>query len=105
MPLKSYGRRTYKVSVESIAGFVSHGVDKRLIVLVRPFKSSGAEDELEEDGDEGDGVGVRADTSVVVLSRGIRHVGLVVFRVKVFAIPAGRKVNLGTNAVFANTIG
>ena len=102
---RSQGRRTYKVSVESIASSVSHRVDKRLVVLVRPLESSGAEDELEEDGDEGNWVGVRADTAVVVVAHGIRHVGLVVFRIEIFAIPAGRKVDLGTNAIFANTVG
>ena len=97
--------RTYKVSVEPIAGSVSHRVNKRLLGLVRPFESSCAEDELEKDGDEWDGVGVRADAGVVVLSHGIGHVGLVVFRIEVLAIPAGRKVHLGTNAIFANTVG
>lgn len=58
-----------EVAVEAVASGVAHGVDEVLVVGVR----GGVVEELVEDGEDGDGVGGRADATVVVADSRVGH--------------------------------
>jgi len=83
-----------EISVVSKAGGVAVGIDELQIGVV-----SGLEIELEEDREDGLGVGRWAHSKVEVTDGGIGNVALVVGGIYIDAVPARREVNLGANLV------
>jgi len=55
--------------------------------------------ELKENGEDGNRVRFRADTTVIITKRRVSHMTLVIRRVHVYTIPAGREVDLSSQLV------
>lgn len=91
-----------EIAVHSVAGWVTHGEDERLARAVpHVCELVGVVKDLEKEGDEVDGVGSRAWTAVVGPALRVRHVGLVIGRVEVDAVPAGGEEDLSAETIGA----
>jgi len=90
----SIGPSHYEVTMETISS--------RIAICKSKFEireETSCEVELKENGEDGNRVRFRADTTVIITIRRVRHVTLVVSRVHVFTIPAGREVDLSSQLV------
>jgi hypothetical protein len=92
----------YKITMIAVTGIVTHGPDERLFVAV-PIEAGGVPDDFVKDGDEALGVACWAGTSVG--TGGVGHVGFVVGRVEVDAVPAGGEEDLRAESIRALDIG
>lgn len=94
--------KTYKICVESVTSVISERIHKGLRVAVPIIgKGTGVKDEFVKDRDHGNRVGLRTFSAIMVLAFRVRHVILVVPRVKVSPIPARGEVDLRAKTVFA----
>ncbi len=90
---------TYEITMESVSRGITLSKDKRLptsIPLIR--KVVGLIYELVENGDEMDGKSGWAITVVTGLYR-VSHMGLVVRRIEILAVPAGGEEDLNADAL------
>lgn len=95
-----------KITMKAVASRVTIGKDERLRVAVPLVgKAVGVIQYFEEDRNHMHWKGGRARTVVVVLAGRIRYVRLMIRRVKVLAIPAGREKDLSTKATRAVIVG
>jgi hypothetical protein len=87
--------------VEAITGGVTRRENKRMRAGLPPLilPRVGVPNDLIEDGDQTNGVSRRADT--IVHPVGISDMGLVIGRVEIDTIPAGREEDLGAKAIRA----
>jgi len=81
-----------EITVESISSGVAVGKGEVGDVI---SEGTGLVVELVEKGEDSNGVGLRANSAVVVTNGGVGNVALVVWSVEIFAIPARGEVNLG----------
>ena len=92
----------HEVAVQSVTGRVTIGEDEAATV-VHLVERLYAEPKLIEDGDEM--VWVRGRAAAVVDAVRVGHVGLVIGRVEVYTIPAGREKDLSPETIWAVSVG
>jgi hypothetical protein len=93
-----------EIAVESVASRITLSENERLVGTVPPIEAGSGVDDLEEDGDQVDRVRCRARAVVVRVLGRVGHVGLVVRRVQVYAIPARREEDLGAQTIGADLV-
>jgi hypothetical protein len=94
-----------EVTVEAVASWITHRPHKRLFVTMPHIvEFVNAEEHFVEQGDEMDRMRGWARAISMAVDR-IGHVGLVIWRVEVLAIPTGREEDLGTEATRASVGG
>lgn len=93
-----------EVAVESVSGWVTISEDEWLLGSVPPVEPSSGVDNLIEEGNHVNRVRSRAGTVVVGVLGRVSHMRLVVGRVEVYTIPAGREEDLGTKAIRAGRV-
>jgi hypothetical protein len=90
-----------EVTVEAVAGWITHRPHKRLFVTIPHIvEFVNAKEHFVEQGDEMDRMRGWARAIIMAADR-IGHVGLVIRRVEVLAIPTWREEDLGTKATRA----
>lgn len=95
-----------KVAVESVTSGVTLSKDERLTATVPlVVEVASVVVDLVEDGDQMDGVSVRALAAVVATTNGVGHVGHVISRIKVDTIPARREEDLGAETIGTLLVG
>jgi len=92
LELVAVGPSHNEITVESITSWVTTAES----ITVEVIDILGLEKPLEENGEDGDGVRLGANSSVVITNCGVRNVALVVWGVEVLAIPTRGEVHLGS---------
>lgn len=98
------GKSTYEIAMEPIPSRIAIGKHKRLLVRI-PFKHIRAIRNLVEEGQKVLWVGVGASATVEIAVLGIRHMALVILRVEILAVPAGREDHFRTYALGTFLVG
>jgi len=82
-----------EVAVISKTSRITIGEDKLIVVVVHTRLI----EELEEDGEDGDGMAGGTDPEIIISNGGVGNVRLVIRRVEVLSVPAAGKVDLSTD--------